>query len=225
MKKILILAACFFGLVLNSHGVALAEANATDEGASTEDFAESDREQEQALELNNATNATSSISGAGQFVLYMPELREDASYDFRKVRWGMSPAEVEAAEGKKFTRHDTNSKSGVYRIGYKDVDLFGVDIWLVYSFVNDQLWGAGYAKDYAKQEEFDLIAAKALEYYGDTELFEEGSTREYEWAQGEDTQIILRHVDDSRKGHRIFFNFTCESLSPDPVNRRRMFAP
>jgi len=223
MKKILILTTGVLLLFLGSPGVVPADVNATEKAASGDVAAESGMEQEQAVQ--NSTEAVGSGSDASQFTMYVPAFREDAGYDFRKTRWGMNPAEVEEAEGKKPTRHDTNSKSGVYRIGYKDVDLFGVDIWLVYSFVNDQLWGAGYAKDYAKEEEFEIIAASALSYYGNTELFVEGSTREYEWSQGEDTQIILRHVDDPRRGHRIFFNFTSESLSPDPVNRRRMFAP
>lgn len=224
MTKLLISAAIFFMLIFGLAPLAFAEnVNATADDPLQE-------LPEAAPNATNVTNATEAAENNGeaeatQVSMYVPEFREDGSYDFRKTRWGMGPDEVEAAEGKKPTRNDTNSKSGVYRIGYKDVDLFGVEIWLVYSFVNNKLWGAGYAKDYAKEEDFDVIAAKALAYYGDTQLFTEGNTREYEWAQGEDTQVILRHIDDPRRGHRIFFNFTCASLSPDPVNRRGMFTP
>ncbi|MBQ4133852.1 MAG: hypothetical protein IJD04_09015 [Desulfovibrionaceae bacterium] len=146
-------------------------------------------------------------------VCHAPEFQEDASYDFRRVRWGMSPEEVEAVMGRRPTRHDTNRKTGVYRMGYKDEDLFGIKIWTMYSFINEKLWGAGYAKNYAEAGEFEKIAAVALECYGRVEPLVEGRNTEYKWERG-DTVISLRLADDPRMGNRILFNFISRKLLP-----------
>ncbi len=150
---------------------------------------------------------------------YVPEFRENSSYGFRKTRWGMSPDEVKAAEGREPTRSETTSSSGVYRIGYKDVDLFGVKIWLVYSFVDGKLWGAGYAKDKSYEGEFDKIAAKALAYYGDTKLAKENNLSQYNWSQDEDTKVSLRHVSDPLLGNRIFLDFINKKFSPEEMKK------
>ena len=155
---------------------------------------------------------------------HRPKFQGNAACDFQKVRWGMSPSEVEAVMGSRPTRHDTNRKSGVYRMGYKDTDLFGVKIWTIYSFTDDRLWGAGYAKDYAADGEFEIIASEALAYYGKVEPLVENNSTEYQW-ETEGSRIYLRLTDDPRLGKRIFFNYISEELAPEPVIRRNSSIP
>ena len=53
------------------------------------------------LTENNLFCVPSQQSGLSGFSdRYKPEFQENAAYDFRKVRWGMSPDEVEASMGK-----------------------------------------------------------------------------------------------------------------------------
>ena len=204
--------ALFFGVILLVSGVSeaqAAKADATRENAQIEGSAGiSELDNSANAGIIHGSNSTEAFPSA-----YVPEFRENSSYDFRKTRWGMSPDEVKAAENREPTRSETKS-SGVFRVGYKDVDLFGVKIWLVYSFVDGKLWGAGYAKDKGLEGEIEKIAAKALAYYGDTKLAKEDNISQYDWAQGEDTKVVLRHVSEPQLGNRIFMDFINKKFAP-----------
>ena len=93
----------------------------------------------------------------------------------------------------------------------------------MYSFIDEQLWGAGYAKDYAAEEEFEIIASEALAQYGNVEPQIENNTTEYQW-ELERTKISLRLTDDPRMGKRIAFNYISKELTPEPVTQRNFFA-
>lgn len=204
--------ALFFGVLLLVSGVSeaqAAKADAARENAKIEGSAGISKQDNSAKSgIIHGSNSKEAFPSA-----YVPEFRENSSYDFRKTRWGMSPDEVKAAENREPTRSETKS-SGVFRVGYKDVDLFGVKIWLVYSFVDGKLWGAGYAKDKGLEGEFEKIAAKALAYYGDTKLAKEDNISQYDWSQGEDTKVVLRHVSDPLLGNRIFLDFINKKFAP-----------
>ena len=204
--------ALFFGVLLLVSGVSeaqAAKADAARENAKIEGSAGISKQDNSAKSgIIHGSNSTEAFPSA-----YVPEFRENSSYDFRKTRWGMSPDEVKAAENREPTRSETKS-SGVFRVGYKDVDLFGVKIWLVYSFVDGKLWGAGYAKDKGLAGEFEKIAAKALAYYGDTKLAKEDNISQYDWTQGEDTKVVLRHVSEPLLGNRIFMDFINKKFAP-----------
>ncbi len=157
--------------------------------------------------FSQASNSTTVFNPA-------PEFQTDASFNFRGIRWGMSVNEVKAIEAKKITNDDTNNKTNVYRIGYKDVENFGDKYWLVYSFLNNQCWGGSYAVNYAEPGAYERMLEALTKSYGPGKVVKDIELEKtLSWQNG-DTFIALTFKPETRQGRKINLIFVSESLAP-----------